>query len=153
MVGLHQMMAKLLYGSGMHLMECLHSRVKDIDFDRQQLIVRDTKGNEDRATMLPQSIAPLLRNHLVTVKQLHEVDLSIGYGMVELPYALARKYPNAECEWLWQYVFPAEKHSVDPRSKVVRRHYLDESGLQKAARRAALASIMLLFHPYTPFTP
>ena len=135
--GLHQMMAKLLYGSGIRLMECLRLRVKDIEFERSQIMVRDTKGNEDRVTMLPQSIAPLLRNHLVTVKQLHEADLVNGYGMVELPYALARKYPTADREWYWQYVFPSEKHSVDPRSKVVRRHHLDESGLQKAVRRAA----------------
>jgi len=137
MTGLHQMMAKLLYGSGIRLMECLRLRVKDIEFERSQIMVRDTKGNEDRVTMLPQSIAPLLRGHLVTVKQLHEADLANGYGMVELPYALARKYTTADREWYWQYVFPSEKHSVDPRSKVVRRHHLDESGLQKAVRRAA----------------
>jgi integron integrase len=135
--GLHQMMAKLLYGSGIRLMECLRLRVKDIEFERSQIMVRDTKGNEDRVTMLPQSIVPLLRSHLATVKQLHEADLANGYGMVELPYALERKYPNADREWYWQYVFPSEKHSVDPRSKVVRRHHLDESGLQKAVRRAA----------------
>jgi integron integrase len=135
--GLHQIMAKLLYGSGIRLMECLRLRVKDIEFEQSQIMVRDTKGNEDRVTMLPQSIAPLLRSHLATVKQLHEADLANGYGMVELPYALERKYPNADREWYWQYVFPSEKHSVDPRSKVVRRHHLDESGLQKAVRRAA----------------
>lgn len=137
MSGLHQMMAKLLYGSGIRLMECLRLRVKDVDFERHQITVRDTKGNEDRVTMLPQVVAPLLRNHLVTVKHLHETDLANGYGMVELPYALARKYPNADREWYWQYIFPSEKHSVDPRSKVVRRHHLDESSLQKAVRRAA----------------
>ena len=137
MSGLHQMMAKLLYGSGIRIMECLRLRVKDVDFERHQITVRDTKGNEDRVTMLPQAIAPLLRNHLVTVKKAHEVDLANGYGMVELPYALARKYPNADREWYWQYIFPSEKHSVDPRSKIVRRHHLDESGLQKAVRRAA----------------
>jgi integron integrase len=137
MSGLHQMMAKLLYGSGIRLMECLRLRVKDVDFERHQITVRDTKGNEDRVTMLPQTIAPWLRKHLVTVKQLHEADLANGYGTVELPYALARKYPNAEREWYWQYVFPSEKHSVDPRSKAVRRHHLDESGLQKAVRHAA----------------
>jgi site-specific recombinase XerD len=86
MTGLHQMMAKLLYGSGIRLMECLRLRVKDVDFERHQLTVRDTKGNEDRVTMLPQAIAPLLRNHLVTVKKAHEADLANGYGMVELPY-------------------------------------------------------------------
>jgi integron integrase len=141
MSGLHQMMAKLLYGSGAQraprLMECLRLRVKDVDFERHQITVRDTKGNEDRVTMLPQTVAPLLRKHLVMVKQLHEADLANGYGMVELPYALARKYSNADREWCWQYIFPSEKHSIDPRSKVVRRHHLDESGLQKALRRAA----------------
>jgi integron integrase len=137
MSGLHQMMAKLLYGSGIRLMECLRLRVKDVDFERYQITVRDTKGNEDRVTMLPLTVAPLLRKHLVTVKQPHETDLANGYGVVELPYALARKYPNADREWYWQYVFPSEKYSVDPRAKVVRRHHLDESGLQKAVRRAA----------------
>lgn len=137
MSGLHQMQVKLLYGSGMRLMECMRLRIKDVDFERNQITLRDTKGNEDRVTMLPQSIVPALRQHLVTVKQWHEADLAIGNGKVELPFALARKYPNAEREWIWQYVFPAEKHSVDPRSKVVRRHHLDESGLQKAVRRAA----------------
>lgn len=104
-------------------------------FERHQIIVRDTKGNEDRVTLLPQSIAPRLCEHLLEVKQLHETALANGYGTVELPYALSRKYPNAEHEWLWQYVFPSEKVSVDPRSKAVRRHHLDESGLQKAVRR------------------
>lgn len=137
MTGLHQMMAKLLYGSGIRLMECLRLRVKDIDFDRHQLLIRDTKGNEDRVTMLPQSIVPSLREHLLLVKQQHAADLAEGYGSVELPFALARKYPTADREWYWQYVFPSENHSVDPRSKAVRRHHLDPSGLQKAVRRAA----------------
>ncbi|MCB0061948.1 MAG: integron integrase [Caldilineaceae bacterium] len=137
MTGLHQLMAKLLYGSGIRLMECLRLRVKDVDFDRHQLSVRNTKGNEDRVTMLPQSITPQLREHLVRIKQQHVVDLAEGYGSVELPFALARKYPNADREWYWQYVFPSENLSVDPRSKIVRRHHLDPSGLQKAVKRAA----------------
>ncbi|MEZ4864734.1 MAG: integron integrase [Caldilineaceae bacterium] len=137
MSGLHQMMAKLLYGSGIRLMECLRLRVKDIEFERCQLMIRDTKGNEDRVTILPQSVTPLLKQHLLTVKQLHETDLAHGYGSVELPFALARKYPNADREWYWQYVFPSENLSVDPRTKIVRRHHLDPSGLQKAVRRAA----------------
>jgi integron integrase len=98
MAGLHQLQAKLLYGTGMRLMECLRLRVKDVDFARQQITVRDTKGNEDRVTMLPQSVAAPLRQHLVTVKHLHEIDLAGGNGQVELPFALARKYPNAERE-------------------------------------------------------
>ncbi|MEZ4673110.1 MAG: integron integrase [Caldilineaceae bacterium] len=140
MSGLHQIMAKLLYGSGIRLMECLRLRVKDVDFDRHQLLIRDTKGNEDRVTMLPQSIAPLLQEHLVRIKQQHIADLAEGYGSVELPFALARKYPNADREWYWQYVFPSENLSVDPRSKIVRRHHLDPSGLQKAVKRAAAAT-------------
>lgn len=140
MTDLHQMMAKLLYGSGMRLMEGLRLRVKDVDFDRHQLLIRDTKGNEDRVTMLPQSIAPALREHLIVMKQQHVADLAEGYGSVELPFALARKYPNADREWYWQYVFPSENISIDPRSKAVRRHHLDPSGLQKAVRRAATAA-------------
>ena len=140
MTGLHQMMAKLLYGSGIRLMECLRLRVKDVDFDRHQLLIRDTKGNEDRVTMLPQSIAPALREHLLVMKQQHVADLAEGYGSVELPFALARKYPTADREWYWQYVFPSENISIDPRSKAVRRHHLDPSGLQKAVRRAATAA-------------
>jgi integron integrase len=140
MSGLHQMMAKLLYGSGIRLMECLRLRVKDVDFERNQLMIRDTKGNEDRVTMLPQSVAPLLREHLIQIKTKHVADLAEGYGSVELPFALAGKYPNADREWYWQYVFPSENLSVDPRSKIVRRHHLDPSGLQKAVKRAAAAT-------------
>jgi len=112
-------------------------RIKDIDFAQNQLMVRDTKGNEDRVTMLPQRVVAPLNAHLAEVKKMHELALANGYGTVEMPYALARKYPNAESEWLWQYVFPAEKPSVDPRSGIIRRHHLDESVLQKAVRRAA----------------
>ncbi|MCB9152111.1 MAG: integron integrase [Caldilineaceae bacterium] len=137
MSGLQQLMAQLLYGSGMRLMECMRLRIKDIEFAQQQIIVRDTKGNEDRVTMLPQRIVAPLKAHLVEVKKMHELALANGYGTVEMPYALARKYPNAEREWMWQYVFPAQKPSVDPRSGIIRRHHLDESVLQKAVRRAA----------------
>jgi integron integrase len=138
MSGLHQLMAQLLYGSGMRLMECIRLRVKDIEFGRRQILVRDTKGNEDRITMLPQRVIPALQDHLQRVQQLHQEDLVSGYGAVYLPYALARKYPNAATEWIWQYVFPADRLSVDPRSNLIRRHHSDESGLQKAVRRAAL---------------
>lgn len=138
MTGVHQLMAQLLYGSGMRLMECIRLRVKDIEFTHHQILVRDTKGNEDRVTMLPQRVVSLLQEHLQTVKNLHQEDLASGHGDVYLPYALARKYPNAAKEWLWQYVFPADRLSVDPRSKAVRRHHTDESGLQKAVRRAGL---------------
>jgi integron integrase len=130
-------MAKLLYGSGLRLMECLRLRVKDLDFARCEIIVRDGKGMKDRVTMLPASLATPLQTHLLRVKQLQEADLEKGYGAVYLPFALERKYPNANREWLWQYVFPSDRLSNDPRSDTIRRHHLDESGLQKAIRTAA----------------
>jgi integron integrase len=138
--GVHQLMAQLLYGSGLRLLECLRLRVKDLEFTRHQILVRDTKGNEDRVTMLPQRVTPLLQEQLQTVRKLHQTDLASGYGAVYLPYALDRKYPNAAKEWIWQYVFPADKLSVDPRSQAVRRHHADESTLQRAVRRAGLAA-------------
>ena len=135
--GDHLLMAKLLYGSGLRLMECARLRVKDVDFAYHTIVVRDGKGMEDRVTMLPDGVIPPLQEHLQRVKQLHEQDLAKGYGSVYLPYALERKYPNANREWIWQYVFPANRLSVDPRSGIVRRHHVDESGLQKAVREAA----------------
>ena len=138
--GDHLLMAKLLYGSGLRLMECLRLRVKDIDFAQRQIIVRDGKGEKDRVTMLPESLVAPLQAHLQSVERLHQEDLARGFGSVYLPYALERKYPNADREWIWQYVFPSQRLSVDPRSGVVRRHHLDESGLQKAVRAAAQAA-------------
>ena len=138
--GTHRLMSQLLYGSGLRLMECLRLRVKDIDFGQQQLIVRDAKGFKDRVTLLPLSLIKPLQQHLEGPRLLHQQDLKLGYGEVFLPDALARKYPNANREWGWQYIFPASKLSKDPRSGVIRRHHLDESGLQKAVRRAAKAA-------------
>ena len=138
--GIHQLLAKLLYGSGLRLLEVLRLRVKDLDFERRAILVRDTKGNEDRVTMLPDSLVEPLKEHLRRVKRLHEEDLAKGYGSVYLPDALDRKYPNASREWIWQYVFPSDRLSTDPRSGVTRRHHLDESGLQKAVRTAARAA-------------
>jgi integron integrase len=138
--GTHQLMAKLLYGSGLRLMECLRLRVKDIDFAQRAIVVRDGKGDQDRVTMLPDSLIAPLQEHLQYVKRLHEEDLTKGHGAVYLPYALERKYPNANREWIWQYAFPSGRLSVDPRSGVVRRHHLDESGLQRAIRQAARAT-------------
>ena len=135
--GDHLLMAKLLYGSGLRLMECARLRVKDVDFAYHTIVVRDGKGMEDRVTMLPDGVIPPLQEHLQRVKQLHEQDLAKGHGSVYLPYALERKYPNANREWIWPYVFPANRLSVDPRSGIVRRHHVDESGLQKAVREAA----------------
>ena len=133
--GIYQLQAKLLYGSGLRLLECLRLRVKDLDFERRAIIVRDTKGNEDRVTMLPDSVIEPLKEHLLRVKRLHQEDLAKGGGAVYLPDALDRKYPNAAREWIWQYVFPSDQLSVDPRSGVTRRHHLDESGLQQRRPR------------------
>jgi integron integrase len=137
MSGTTQLMAKLLYGSGLRLLECVRLRVKDIDFEQRCILVRDGKGEKDRVTMLPESLVSPLREHLTHVKHLHEKDLAEGKGAVHLPYALAVKYPQAEREWCWQYVFPAKSFSLDPRTGLQRRHHWDESSLQKAVRSAA----------------
>lgn len=137
MEGLHRIMLQLIYGSGLRLMECLRLRVKDLDFSRRQLIVREGKGSKDRATILPDRLHEPLRQQLVAAKSLHDEDLRLGFGAVYLPFALERKYPNANREWRWQYVFPAPRRSRDPRTNVVRRHHRDPSGLQKAIRAAA----------------
>ncbi len=137
MSGTHRLMAQLLYGAGLRLMECVRLRVKDIDVAYKTITVRDGKGEKDRVTMLPDSLITPLQEHLQRVKRLHEEDLARGYGAGYLPDALERKYPNANRDWLWQYVFPSDQLSVDPRSGVVRRHHLDESNLQRAVREAA----------------
>jgi integron integrase len=148
--GTHQLMAKLLYGGGLRLMDCLRLRVKDLDFERRAIIVRDGKGGQDRVTVLPDSLIPALQEHLQRVKALHERDLARGYGSVYLPDALARKYPNADREWGWQYVFPSSQLSRDPRSGVMRRHHTHESSLQKAIKEAAhLAGIAKPVGPHT----
>jgi integron integrase len=137
MRGTHQLMAKLLYGSGLRLMECVQLRVKDIDFGQRQIVVRDGKGITDRVTMLPNTLIEPLQEHLRRVKRLHEEDLAKGYGSVYLPFALGRKYPNADREWDWQYVFTSDILSKDPRTGIMRRHYLHETSLQRAVRTAA----------------
>jgi len=136
MTGTFRLMATLLYGTGMRLMECVRLRVKDIDFEANQILVREGKGFKDRVTILPQSVKPLLQTHLERVKLLHQQDLSQGGGTVYLPYALERKYPNANREWGWQYVFPAASPSRDPRSRAVQRHHVNEQGLQRAVKDA-----------------
>jgi integron integrase len=130
------LMASLLYGTGLRLSELLRLRVKDIDFAQRQIIVRQGKGNKDRVTMLPNRLQGLLTEHLETVKQLHEADLREGFGNALLPYALEKKYPHAVREWKWQFVFPAPKRSIDPRSGLEHRHHLDPSVLQKAVKTA-----------------
>jgi integron integrase len=134
------LMASLLYGSGLRLMECLRLRVKDLDFSLSQVIVRDGKGGKDRVTILPDSVRSPMHRHLAKVKTLHTLDLKEGFGEVYLPFALERKYRNANREWYWQYVFPASKRSVDPRSQAVRRHHVNEQVLQKAVKAAIRAA-------------
>jgi integron integrase len=137
LAGEHLLMAQLLYGSGLRLMECVRLRVKDVDFAMRQITVRDGKGMKDRVTMLPTPTCAPLEAHLVRVRQRHAVDLAGGLGAVYLPFALERKYPNANREWAWQYLFPSDRLSSDPRSGLLHRHHIDESGLQKAVRQAA----------------
>lgn len=137
MTGTRRLIAQMLYGSGLRVLECLRLRVKDIDFEQRSILVRDGKGMNDRITMLPEIIIPDLQRHLQKVNLLHEEDLAAGYGSVYLPFALAEKYPNAQHEWMWQYVFPASKPSTDPRSGLTQRHHLDERWVQKAVRQAA----------------
>ena len=135
--GNSQLIVKLLYGSGLRIMEAVRLRVKDIDYDMKQVTVRSGKGSKDRYTTFPPSTAPLLANHLVKVKAIHEHDLANGNGDVYLPYALSRKSPNAGKEWGWQYIFPSRKISNDPRSGKSRRHHVDPSVVNKAIKAAA----------------
>ena len=150
MTGTPKIMAKLLYGSGLRLMECMRLRVKDIDFENHQIIVRDGKGENDRSTVLPDSVIPDLKLHLASVKELHEKDLREGYGETYLPYALGKKYTNAKRDWVWQYVFPSAQRSTDPQTGQVRRHHLDESILQRAVKQAAKRTN--ISKPVTPHT-
>lgn len=136
MDGTMWLIASLLYGSGLRIMECLRMRVKDVDLEKGEILVREGKGFKDRVTMLPVSLVQPLKDHLVRVKALHEEDLKTGYGEVFMPMALARKYPNAGRSWGWQYVFPSRNLSVDPLSGVIRRHHADEKNVQRATRRA-----------------
>jgi integron integrase len=135
--GVNWLMASLLYGAGLRLLECLRLRVKDLDFSSNQILVREGKGNKDRRTMLPAIMKGPLAAHLERVRQVHKRDLGRGYGKVYLPDALARKYPQADREWGWQWVFPASQLSLDPRSGEQRRHHLHESVLQRAIKEAA----------------
>jgi integron integrase len=140
--GTAQLVAKLLYGSGLRIMEAVRLRVKDLDVQMKQLTVRAGKGDKDRFTTVPATLTPLLQNHLAGVKTRHQQDLAQGHGEVYLPHALARKSPNAAKAWGWQYVFPARDISLDPRSGVTRRHHVDPTVINKAikvaVRRAGL---------------
>ncbi len=135
--GQFHLVTQLLYGSGLRLMEALRLRVKDIDFEYLQLVVRDGKGQKDRVTILPDSVLAPLRTHLQEVQAQHRQALCRGYGGVELPFALAEKYPNAQTDWGWQYVLPAARPTRDPRTGARRRHHLHETSVQRAIRLAA----------------
>lgn len=136
MTGIHLLMAQVLYGSGLRLMECIRLRIQDLDFERNNLYVRAGKGGKDRTTILPTTIKSTLQHQLQKVKQLHDEDLKNGFGEVFMPEALGRKHRNAAKEFRWQYLFPAKKLSTDPRTGRLRRHHVLESGLQKAVKTA-----------------
>lgn len=136
LTGVIKLVVSLLYGTGMRLGEVLNLRVKDIDFEMNQIIVRDGKGEKDRITVLPQRLIPELREHIRKVKNLHIKDLAEGLGRTKLPYALAKKYINADKEWSWQYIFPSEQLAIDPEDGVLRRHHIYETVLQKAVKEA-----------------
>lgn len=140
MDGVTWLMASLLYGAGLRLMECVRLRVKDVDFVRREIVVRRGKGGKDRRTMLPAMAVEALQDQLAGARRVHERDLAAGYGEVWLPGALARKYPQAAKEWGWQYVFPASVRSTDPRSGRMHRHHLDERVLQRAVKHAVRAA-------------
>jgi integron integrase len=153
--GVHWLIACLQYGSGLRLLESLRIRVKDLDFSHRAIVVREGKGAKDRVVTLPDELIIPLKRHLLNRKTLFERDCAAGFGTVYLPHALATKYPNAESQWGWQYVFVADRVSVDPRSGKRRRHHLEETGIQKAirvaARRAGInkpASCHLLRHSF-----
>ncbi len=140
MQGTKWLMASLLYGTGMRLMECVRLRTQDIDFEYQQIIVRNGKGQKDRVVPLPATLISPLQKQLEQGRQIHDNDLANGFGEVYLPYALSRKYPNAGKEWKWQYVFYSARISTDPRSGAVRRHHIHENSLQKGIKTAAKAA-------------
>ena len=136
LTGTHWLIASLLYGAGLRIMEGLRLRVKDVEFSRREILVRDGKGFKDRVTMLPAALAAPLAEHLERVKALHGRDLAAGRGAVYLPYALERKYPGAARDWAWQYVFPSANLSADPRTGIERRHHLQDQAVQRAMRQA-----------------
>jgi len=140
MSGARWLIAALLYGSGLRIMEAVRLRVKDIDFGREEITVRDGKGEKDRVTMLAQAVKRRLMVQVEAVRKLHQQDLKRGYGEVYLPYALERKYRGAAKDFIWQYVFPAEKLSVDPRSGRIRRHHVAEQKVQRAVKSALRAA-------------
>lgn len=150
--GTQHLVVSLLYGTGMRILEALRLRVKDVDFARKEILIRDGKGFKDRVTMLPLSLIAPLKAHLEKVKSLHEADLAKGYGAVYMPQALGKKFPYAAHDWAWQYVFPSGKLSVDPRSDeaVTRRHHVQDQAIQRAVRQAVVDADIV--KPATPHT-
>jgi integron integrase len=150
MRGLPQLVCRLLYGAGLRLLECMTLRVKDVDFERSELTVRDGKGAKDRVSMLPASCRQGLLDQLERVRRIHQQDLAQGLGRVPLPHALAEKYRNADRDWIWQYIFPASSHYTDPNTGIRHRHHLHESVIQKAMAEAV--RLAQLAKPATPHT-
>ena len=148
--GIHNLIGRLLYGTGMRILEAMRLRVKDVEFDRRAIIVRDGKGGKDRVTVLPATMVAPMRQQLRRAYLLHQRDLAQGYGRVYLPHAFAKKYPAADQEWAWQYVFPAIARSHDPRSDVARRHHISDQAFQRAMKQAVRDSG--LSKPATPHT-
>jgi integron integrase len=148
--GVHALVGNLLYGTGMRIMEGVRLRVKDVEFARRLIIVRDGKGQKDRVAMLPDRVVSPLQTQLARARAVHERDVAAGFGRVWLPYALARKYPNASREWGWQYVFPAPQRALDPRTGEARRHHLGDQAFQRAMRQAVRDA--RLPKPATPHT-
>jgi integron integrase len=138
--GQARLMASLMYGAGLRLMECLRLRVQDLDFGANQIVVRDGKGSKDRVTMLPRSVKGPLEEHLLRVKSIHDQDVAAGFGRVVLPHALDRKYPNASSEWRWQYVFPQKNRWTNPETGAQGRHHVDECIPQRKVKEAVRRS-------------
>ena len=148
--GTHWLIGTLLYGTGMRIMECLRLRVKDVEFSRQEILIRDGKGFKDRVTMLPDVLVNPLKEHFQKVQALHAQDLVAGYGSVYMPNALEKKYPTASRDWGWQYVFPTEGMSTDPRSGETRRHHVQDQTFQRAMKQAVRDANIV--KPATPHT-
>jgi integron integrase len=150
MPGIYKIIGQIMYGGGLRVMETMRLRVKDIDFANHQIVVRDGKGGNDRYTILPDIVVKPLQSHLSNVRITHEKDLADGFGAVYLPFALQRKYPNANREWVWQYVFPASSRYIESETGITRRHHLHETTVQKAVKHAArLAKIDKHVSPHT----
>jgi integron integrase len=150
MTGPYKLMAQIMYGAGLRIMECLRLRIKDIDFENHRILVYDGKGGDDRITVLPDSLIPPLREHIQQVRAIHQKDLAEGFGAASMPYGLDKKYPLAGKEWIWQYLFPAATRYTDPQTRLTTRHHIHETAVQKAVKEAArIAKIQKRVTPHT----